>query len=173
MSWNIELPIIVRTWINDLEDNPTYSDDRLSQAILVASQYVIREINLDKTYTINLIESTLTPDPTDAQNRDDVFIAFVSLKTACILDQSTFRTKAINEGIRAALGAANISVGGNLKGYQTLLEIGPCKMYEKLRIEYEIGNANAIQAILSPFVGNKFDSRYLNNEYGRYRDFYS
>lgn len=173
MSWTIELPIIVRTWINDLADTPTYSDDRLSQAILVAAQYVMREINLDITYTINLTESTMSPDPTETATRDDVFIAFVSLKTACILDQSTFRTKAANEGIRAGLGAASIGVAGNLKGYQTILEVGPCKMYEKLRIEHEVGNANAIEAILSPFVGNKFDPRYLNNEYARHRDFYS
>lgn len=173
MSWTLEIPIIVRTLINDLADTPTYSDDRLQQAIMVAAQYVTREINLQQKYTLNIVNGTISPDPTDVNNRDEAFIGFVSLKTACFLDQSTFRTKAATEGIRAALGSANISVGGNLSGYKTILETGPCMLYDKLRLEYEIGNANGIKAILSPFVGNNFDPRYLNNEYGRERDFYT
>jgi hypothetical protein len=173
MSWTLEIPIIVRTLINDLADTPTYSDDRLQQAIIVSAQYVTRELNLQQKYTLNIVNGTISPDPTDSDNRDDVFIGFVSLKTACFLDQSTFRTKAATEGIRAALGSANISVGGNLSGYKTILDTGPCMMYDKLRLEYEIGNANGIKAILSPFVGNNFDPRYLNNEYARERDFYT
>jgi len=46
-------------------------------------------------------------------------------------------------------------------------------MYEKLRLEYSIGNANGIRAVLSPFVGNNFDPKYFNVEYARFRDFYS
>ena len=46
MSWQLEIPIIVRVWINDLEDKPTYTDDRIQQVIAVAAQNVIREINL-------------------------------------------------------------------------------------------------------------------------------
>lgn len=173
MNWMLEIPIIVRTWINDLEETPIYSDDRLQQVILVASQYVTREINLDTQYKCDLINLTITPDPSLANDRDQTFISFVALKAACMLDQSTFRTKAATEGIRAGLGAASISVGGNLKGYKDILDNGPCKMYEKLRMEYEIGNANAIKAILSPFVGNQFDPRYINTEYARFRNFYS
>jgi hypothetical protein len=173
MSWILEIPIIVRTWINDLSDNPTYSDDRLQQVIIVAGQYVTREINLDTKYTCDVINLTITPDPSLSKTRDEAFISFVALKSACILDQSTFRTKAASEGVRAGLGSANISVAGNLKGYKDILDTGPCKMYEKLRMEYEIGNANGIKAVLSPFVGNNFDARYINREYARYRDFYS
>ena len=44
MSWQIELPIIVRTLINDLDVTPTYTDDRLQQTLVVAAQYVNREM---------------------------------------------------------------------------------------------------------------------------------
>ena len=71
------------------------------------------------------------------------------------------------------MGAASVSVAGNLKGYKEILDVGPCAMYEKLRMEYEIGNANGIKAVLGPFVGNNFDARYLNREHGRSRDFFS
>jgi hypothetical protein len=172
-QWILEIPLIVRTWINDLADNPTYSDDRLQQVIIVAGQYVTREINLDTKYTCDILNLAISPDPSLAATRDDAFITFVALKSACILDQSTFRTKAAGEGIRAGLGAASVSVAGNLKGYKEILDVGPCAMYEKLRMEWEVGNANGIQAVLSPFVGNNFDARYLNREHGRSRDFYS
>tara|TARA_R110002074_G_scaffold388868_1_gene571820 strand:+ start:1188 stop:1715 length:528 start_codon:yes stop_codon:yes gene_type:complete len=172
-QWILEIPIIVRTWINDLSDSPTYSDDRLQQVILVAGQYVTREINFDRKYTCDILSLSITPDPSLSSTRDDAFITFVALKSACILDQSTFRTKAAGEGIRAGLGAASVSVAGNLKGYKEILDVGPCALYEKLRMEYEVGNANAIQAVLSPFVGNNFDARSLNREHGRSRDFFS
>lgn len=51
MSWQLEIPIIVRSWINDLSDSPTYSDERIQQLILVAGQYVSLEVNL-KIYIV-------------------------------------------------------------------------------------------------------------------------
>ena len=46
----------------------------------------------------------------------------MTLKAACFLDQSTFRTKAVNEGIKAGLGAAQVTVQGNLKGFKDILD---------------------------------------------------
>jgi hypothetical protein len=166
MSWKIEIPIIVRTWINDLSDTPTYSNDRVLQLITVAAQYVTKEVNLDNEYSIDIINKEITPDPTTLGEKDVDFIGFVSLKASCILDQSTIRTKAASEGIRASLGPANLSVNGSLRGYELMLSKGPCYLYEQLKTDYEIGNANVVRAVLSPFVGNNFDSRYLD-EYGR------
>ena len=50
MSWQIEIPIIVRTLINDLSDQPMYSDERLVQLATIAAQYVKSEINLSHNY---------------------------------------------------------------------------------------------------------------------------
>ena len=46
-------------------------------------------------------------------------------------------------------------------------------MYNKLVEDHQIGNVQALHAILSPFVGNKFDPRYLQDSSDRSRDFYS
>jgi len=172
MSWQLEIPIIVRVWINDLEDKPTYTDDRIQQVIAVAAQNVIREINLTETYTVDVVNLTISPDPCLASEKDNDFIALTSLKSACILDQSTFRTKAVNEGIKSSLGPTMLQVQGNLKGYQTLLETGPCAIYQQLRTEFEIGNPNTCQAVLSPFVGNAFDPRGYGTRGGRGGDHY-
>ena len=163
MSWQTDIPIIVRVLINDLESQPTYSEDRILQVITVAAKYVQFDVVLDHGYLIDVANNTITPDPTE--DRDDIFIRLVALKAACIIDQSTFRTKAVNEGIRVALGPAQLSVVGNLAGWKTLLDKGPCATYEELVSHWDVGQATTARAILSPFVGNKFDPRsfYFDN----------
>jgi hypothetical protein len=178
MYWEIEIPIIVRNLINDLQNPPTYTDERINQLAVVASQYVLNDLNLSVTYVVDIINQTITPDPSDPESRDTDFIGFIALKSACILDQSTFRTKAALEGIKTALGSANLSISGNLAGYKMILDQdqGPCKLYDQLTLDHNIGNATAVSAVLSPFVGNNFDPRYLLR--GSFRstnsnDFYS
>jgi hypothetical protein len=162
MSWNIEIPIIVRTLINDLDDSPTYSDERILQVIAVAAKYVQFDIVLDTTYVIDVVNTNIAPDPTI--NNDSIFISLVGLKAACIIDQSTLRSKAALEGIRAALGPAQLSVAGSLAGFNLILDKGPCAAYEELVSHWDVREATAVRAILSPFVGNKFDPRSLYSD---------
>lgn len=172
MSWQIEIPIIVRTLINDLDEgNQKYSDERMLQAIVVAAKYVQFDINLETKYTLDIANPNITPDPTSAN--DDIFISLVALKSACIFDQSSLRTKAALEGIRAALGPASLNIGGSLAGLKLIIESGPCAAYDELTSHWDVKEATAIRAVLSPFVGNKFDSRYLQSSTDRSRYFYS
>lgn len=171
MSWQTEIPVIVRTLVNDWSDQPVYSDERIIQTITVAAKYVQFDVVLDHKYAVDVVNPAISPDPTS--DRDEIFISLVSLKSACIIDQSTFRTKAVTEGIRAALGPAQLSVGGSLAGWKTILDKGPCALYEELTSHWDVANATAITAILSPFVGNKFDPRYLQTTDVRSKYFYS
>lgn len=173
MAWQDQIPLVVRVWINDLSETPNYSDDRLEQLIVIAAQYTIHEMNFNQNYVINIMDRIITPDPTTLESPDHDFIGFVALKSACMLDQSTFRTRAATEGIRASLGSANLTVQGGLAGYQAILDEGPCAIYQNLRLQYEFGNANGIRAMLSPFVGNKFDPRAIQLNPYRSRDIYS
>jgi hypothetical protein len=173
MYWEIEIPIIIRNLINDFTSPPIYDDARIQQLAVVAAQYVLMEVNLDKDYIIDVVNMTISPDPSAPESRDTDFIGFVSMKAACLLDQSTFRTKAALEGLRAALGPASLTVGGTLGGYKDILNMGPCKLYDKLVLEHNIGNATAVRAIFSPFVGNNFDPQNLNHpsyNYSRLKD---
>lgn len=171
MYWQIEIPLIVRTLINDLADTPTYNDDRILQLAVVAAYYVLMEVNLDTDYSVNVTTGTISPDPSAPESRDIVFIGLVAMKSACLLDQSTFRTKAAGEGLRAALGPASLSVTGNIGGYKDILNMGPCKLYDQLVLDHNIGNATAIRAVLSPFVGNSFDPQNLNSSDSNYNRF--
>lgn len=170
MAWKKQIVTIVRTLTGDLDTPYLYSDNRLLQTIVVAAQYVQFDVNLNTKYTLNLITPNITPDPSD--NADDIFISLVGLKTACIIDQSTFRTKASLEGIKAALGSASLTVGGSLGGWKTILDQGACKLYAELTDHWDIANANAVRAIFSPFVGNNFDPQNLStptNDFNRFQ----
>lgn len=172
MSWQTEIPIIVRTLVNDWGDNPTYTDDRLTQVIAVAARYVQFDVVLDHSYDIDVSKPSISPDPTD--DNDEVFISMVSLKAACIIDQSTFRTKALSEGIRAVLGPAQLWIAGQSAAWRTILELGPCAAYDELTSHWDVAQATTARGILSPFVGNKFDPRSLNaySNYWGGKDFY-
>ena len=78
------------------------------------------------------------------------------------------------EGVRAALGPAQLAIAGQSAAWRTILQTGPCATYDELTSHWDVQNATAIRAILSPFVGNNFDPRGMNTEnYARFRDFYS
>lgn len=155
MSWQTELTTMVRTLINDAVKPYQFSDSRIIQTILVASKYLQFDIVLDHEYKIDVIEQTITPDPTD--DDDEIFIMLATLKAACLVDQGTLRTKAAMEGVRAGLGPANLSVAGAAAGWALILEHGPCKLYDDLIEHWDVANASAIAAVLGPFSGNKFD----------------
>jgi hypothetical protein len=167
MSWQLEIPIIVRSLINDFDEQ--YSNDRIIQIITVAAKYIAIDLTLPISYSVDTVNKTISPDPCAADTRDDDFISFVALRAACFLDQSTFRTKALMEGIKTRLGPAELDVSGNLSGFKTLLEVGPCALYENLKQQYNVGNANVLRAVLGPFVGNNFDPQMLNTNAGDYR----
>lgn len=174
MSWQNELTIITRTLIDDLDQPYDFSDNRIQQVLTVSARYLQFDINLDYSYVIDVINNTITPDPTT--NNDTIFISMVCLKAACIIDQGTFRTKAALEGIKTALGPASLSFGGTLSGWQAIIDHGACAIYDELTSHWDVKNATAWAAVLSPFVNNNFDPRYMN--IGPFRnvgnnDFYS
>ena len=172
MSWDIELPIIVRTLVDDLSETPVFSDDRLKQVICVAAKYVQFDVALDHLYNIDVSNLTISPDPTN--DRDEIFICLTSLKAACIVDQSSIRTKSALEGVRASLGPASLSVSNSLEGLKLILEKGSCSTYDELTSHWDVKDATAIAAVLSPFRGNQFDPEYQRAmNYGYRNNFYS
>lgn len=173
MSWQNELTIMVRTLINDLSEPYQFSDNRIEQVLTVAGKYVQFDVNLDHSYAIDVVDLNIDPDPT--LDNDAVFISLTCLKAACIIDQSIYRTKAALEGIRAALGPAQLAIAGQSAAWKTMLDNGPCAAYEELTSHWDVKEATAIAAILSPFAGNKFDPEFQNirTTYGYRNSFYN
>jgi len=157
----------MRFTIGDFSPTPKYDDGRLEQALVVGAQYVIEECAFD-FYSADILNVQITPDPTGANGkpRDNAFINLTVLKASCLADQWTFRSEAMKEGIRVTAGPTQLGVSGHIKGFQTLLEKGPCAAYEEMKEDYLIGDGVAVQAILGPFVSNKFDPSFLSYNYG-------
>jgi hypothetical protein len=163
MAWTETMVTMLRVLINDLATPETYTDERLQQVLVVAATYVQQEIEFNTTYTIDIGTPDISPDPTLTATKDDVFTNFTVLKAACIIDTSQLRTEALRAGVEARCGPAMVKIlGDRLAGFKILLDEGACAAYQQLKLEYTIGNAQAVKAVLSPFVGNNFDPTALN-----------
>ena len=159
MAWDKTMVTLFRVVVNDLDsDDYTYSDTRLQQTLVVASQYVNQEIDFTtNTYVINIDTPDISPDPTVTATKDDAFTNLTVLKAACLVDMGLLRTKAMASGIKARCGPAVLETMGHLAGFKELIESGPCAAYDRLKLEYTMGNAQACAAVFSPFVGNSFN----------------
>lgn len=162
-AWQDTAVSILRVLINDLSSTPDYTTCKLEELLCVAAHFIVQEIDFTTAYTVSIPATTISPDPVD----DVDFINFMVLKAACLVDQSTFRTKAALEGIKVQCGPANLAIGGNIRGFQILLEKGPCMTYQELKKDYQFGDINIIKGIFSPFVSNTFSP---SDNYGPYYD---
>lgn len=159
MSWQGQISTMVRYLINDTDPTSyTYSAKRLETTILVAAQLLNTETDLNYTYTINLEQCQLTPDPTDVGTKDDDFVALTSLKSACIILGGDIKKESANAiSIKDGPSAIDLrGVAGTLTGLYTDL----CAKYDKLLLDYKAGNSIAGHAILGPYSpGSDFMKR--------------
>ena len=164
MYWESEMVTIVRHLIDDYvadgdESSATYKDNRLEETILVAAQLSQTEgINFSKTYTVDADACTLTPDPTDG-TKDNAFINLVSLKAACIILSSEYRTSA-SQGIKIVDGPSTLDLTGKSTSLKDLSQ-RMCERYEDAKTEYNL-NGVLGQAVLTPYNTNSVAPYYGN-----------
>ena len=156
MSWQGEMTTIVRTLISDVDSNNyTYTNERLETSILVAAQIVLTEIDFENTYTVDVEQCYLRPDPTDpltglaTVDKDDAFINLVSLKTACLILGSEMKTHALN-AVKVSDGPSSIDYTAVVANIRYLYDYA-CKNYEEYKFNYAAGNNAVGKAILSPY----------------------
>ena len=150
MSWQGEISTIIRYLVDDVDSSKyKYSHKRIETTALVAAQLVTLQVDLANTYTINIEGCTLSPDPTDADTRDNAFINLCSLKSACIMVGSEIRSEASN-AISIKDGPSAIDLRG-VASTLTILYHDLCAKYDQLLLDYRAGNSIAGQAILGPY----------------------
>jgi hypothetical protein len=156
MAWNQEMLIILRHMISDLATPPTYSDSRLIQLLAVAAQFVQEEVGqFQQSYSIDVVNSTITPDPTLTQDgvsvRDDSFMNLTMIKAACIIDGAAARLAAQRSVIMRDADK-QIDLHFVSPAVLQVWQKGWCKNYEDTRFEYVAGNSGAAgTAIIGPF----------------------
>ena len=150
MSWQGQISTMVRHLINDLDpENYKYSDKRIETSILVSSFLVLNDADFSNTYSINVEQCQLSPDPTDAETKDDSFVALVALRTSCVILGSEIRSEAGN-AISIKDGPSAIDLRGVsstlLALYKDLSE-----KYEGMITGHTAGSSLGGQAILGPY----------------------
>ena len=127
MSWQNEISRMIRFLVDDV-NTVVYTDNLMEEAILVAAQFVIRDIGQTVTYSIDVDTRTFTPDPTSSTPKDDFLINLTALKTACILLYGEVK-QAAKQSIQIVDGPSSI----NLSGYFNAIS----KVHKDLCKEYE------------------------------------
>ena len=93
MAWTTDLVIILRSIIGDL-DSTSFTDSRLQQILAVAAYNVLNDADFSTTYTVDVANSTISPDPYTTSDVD--FSTLTVYKAACILLGSEVKTEAAN-----------------------------------------------------------------------------
>lgn len=159
MAWQSYMTTIVRNIIDDVDPPQTYTDSRIEETIVVAAQLIYNELNFAQTYTINVDNLSISPDPTDLP--DHAFLTLVALKAACLLVKAIYRQQARSAGIRLKDGPTDFSTEGSLKGYDVLLKQVYAD-FEKARWEY-LTTRSVGKSILAPFSSPVLDFRGIDN----------
>lgn len=152
MAWDTEIVTMIRYMINDYGATPVYSDDTLITTILIATQWVQQENTFINTYTVNLDNQTMKPDPSSssANTRDESFMWLVTLKSACMIAQSELKLTG-GQAIAIVDEGSSIDLRGTLQGKQAVAKRF-CDDYESARWKYNLGNRPAGQGIFGPFA---------------------
>lgn len=151
MTWDVDLVLVLRVLIGDLNAPQKNSDSYLQRVLVAAGIIVNVEVDLPEDYVFDISDVEITPDPIVIG--DTITQALLPLKAACILNQSQFQT-ALGQGIKVRDGDSAIDTSVSFRGYRDILEFGPCKAYEQLKWQIESAGSSAIGgAVLSPYRG--------------------
>ena len=163
MSWQGQMGTMVRHLVNDLDPtNYKYSDKRIETSILVSSFLVINDAEFSTSYSVNVEQCSLSPDPTDLETKDDAFVALTILKTACTILGSEIRTEAGN-AISIKDGPSAIDLRG-VASTLSMLYKDLCEKYDAMLLDYRAGGSIVGHAILGPYApGSDFIARTYND----------
>ena len=147
MAWQDTMVTMLRVIVDDMGSSPTYSDSRLEEILVVAAKLTKKDIDFSNDYTIGVKDATITPDPVSSS--DNAFVNLVTLKAACILANSEYKTEA-NSAISIRDGSASIDKRGVAAAKKDWKD-GICNDYEKAEREFKLGNSNAGASIIGPY----------------------
>lgn len=138
IMWDVDLVLMLRVLLNDLNSPQKNSDIYLQRVLVAAGIFVDNEIELTNDYIFDIANITITPDPVSLQ---DISVqALLPLKAACMINQGQFQT-AVSQGIMVRDGDSMINTSVGFKGYADILKYGPCSAYEKLKYQLQASSS--------------------------------
>ena len=146
MAWTTDLVLFVRTLIGDL-DSSKYADARLQHIIAVAAYKVNDQADFSYTYTVDIGDSSISPDP--VTNTDTDFTVLTAYQAACIIVGSEVKTEAANS-LMLKDGPSAIDLRG-VTGSLNIMYKDLCSKFEDLMNTYKATNSLHGQAVLGPY----------------------
>ena len=153
MAWQDEMIPVLRVLIGDVDTtNETYTDDSLTNVLLVAAKQVATTLVFTQSFTASVANGILTPDPTLSDTADTNFVNLVTLKGAAILDRTEASLYA-RQGIVVKDGGSAIDLSKVAEEKRRLLETGWNAVFEDAKVEYLYNRLQgaAGAAILTPY----------------------
>ena len=147
MAWQEDMVPLLRGLINDL-DSSTYSDSTLEQYIVYAAHFNINEISFDTTYTIDMSQMSITPNPTSPQ--DLSFINLTVLKAAIFVLRGEVK-EATAQSVRVVDGPSSMDFTGVYKAKIALLKMME-EDFGNAKLSAALGDLSVGFAILSPYT---------------------
>ena len=147
MAWQEDMVPLLRGLINDL-DSSTYSDSTLEQYIVYAAHFNINEISFDTTYTIDMSQMSITPNPTSPQ--DLSFINLTVLKAAIFVLRGEVK-EATAQSVRVVDGPSSMDFTGVYKAKIALLKMME-EDFGNAKLSAALGDLSVGLAILSPYT---------------------
>ena len=134
-TWQDDCIELLRVLINDMDEEPTYNNERLVRVLIAAAFTALKEASFSQSFVVNLI----------------------CLKAACIIDTGA-AILAVNNSVvvKDMVFSADLKETG--KNALALLEKGYCKTYEGALDSYLYGNSALCAAVMGPFRTMAFPS---------------
>ena len=131
--------------INSLILDLTYTTDQLKRFISIASVMVQRDVDFIDKYTIDILNNTLTPDPTDNN-----FCLFVATQASILIVKAELKTSATNS-LKVTDGPSTIDLSSQQKSLSEYLK-NLQDDYEKAKLEYLLSGDTTYggYAVLTP-----------------------
>ncbi len=168
MAWEDVAVTLLRVSINDLDDTAyRYTDDRLIQILAAAMWHVQRDEPAAFTaFTVDVVNQTVTPDPTSGAAQDDAFVNLAVAKTACLIDRGA-ALLAADQALRVKDVGSEVDLRDVFRAKQAVIKDGWCQVYKDMREEFRRGATGATgatvgAAIMTPFraYGGAYRRRY-------------
>lgn len=173
--WEAELVLITRILSGDYNQPYLYSDDRIREIIILAGMLTQLEVDLLHSYTFDVANCAMSPDPCDPSNGKDYGAASLfTLKAACIIQLANLKDKAKNAGISVKSDREAIDTRNSLDGDKFLINSPHdcCQQFQDAVWKYKSGNYQAGYALLSPFSSPNLSTSNVNTLFTDYNSLF-
>jgi len=158
-SWDSVMVIILRDIIGDMLLPYQYTNTSLKSILVTAAMMTNRELHFGTSYTIDMGNNTISPDPVGVPDHD--FIGLVCLKAAIFIADGEYRNAA-RTAIVHRDGPAQIDTKGIAENLKNVAKAA-LEAYQKAVLDYQFGDGSLGRSIVSPYNAMVVLSRGLES----------